>query len=31
MFLVSVDHLQEMISVLTNLGDASGGMVCCWI
>jgi hypothetical protein len=27
MFLASIDHHCEMLSVLTNLGDALGGMV----
>ena len=31
MFPASVDHSREMLSVLTNLDDASGGMVCGWI
>jgi hypothetical protein len=31
MFPTSVDHLREMLSVLTNLDESLGGMVCCWI
>jgi len=31
MFPASVDHIWEMLCVLTNLDDALGGMVCCWI
>jgi len=31
MFLASVDHIWETLSVLTNLDDALGGMVCFWI
>jgi hypothetical protein len=30
-FQVNVDHILEMLSVLTNLDDALGDMVCCWI
>jgi len=30
-FPASVDHIWEMLSVLTNLDDALGGMVRCWI
>jgi len=31
MFPASVDHIEETLSVLTNLDDGLGGMVCCWI
>jgi len=31
MFPASVDHIWDMLSVLTNLDDALGGMGYCWI
>ena len=31
MFLARVDHICEMLSILMNLDDALGGMVCCCI
>jgi hypothetical protein len=30
-FPASVDRIWEMLSVLMNLNDTLGGMVCCWI
>ena len=31
MFPAIIDHIWEILSVLTNLEDGSGGMVCWWI
>jgi hypothetical protein len=28
---VSLNYIGETLSVLTNLNDVLGGMVCCWI